>query len=57
MKPEWQDLTDLEQEAIREYYSWAHSEAPFEYKIAMVEQHMANLQRMGIAHIVTNRTK
>jgi len=34
---QYNNLTDIEKDALREYESWKKSDAPLEYKLAMLE--------------------
>ena len=52
---QYNDLSDTEKKAIRTYESWRKSDAPYLYKLGMLELSFKVLQELGIQHIVINR--
>lgn len=51
-KKQYNNLTDNEKKAIRLYKSWCKSDAPHEYKMAMVESCYKTLKILGIENFI-----
>ena len=55
MLKSYADCTDTEKKWLREYTSWAKSDAPIALRLAMVEQFYNLLKGRGIEHLATGR--
>ena len=49
-KKEYHDLSDGEKKALREFRSWCKSDAPYEYRMHMIESYYKTLKILGIEH-------